>query len=280
MRRAILLGLIQGPTEMAPISSSAHTVLLERLSRRVAGGAAAEGEGATGDDAREAAFQKSLQVALHAGTALALGLQMGGSLRESWRRACAASGERAKPRRLALVALSTLPPALAGYALERPIEQRLRGRRSIAAGLMLGAIAMAAADRRAQRREIEQAGIGDGLALGAAQAIALMPGVSRRGATLAAARARGLTRRGADELSWLAALPVILGACTLKGARLAEDESLDASERAALLAGAGASFTSTLISTRLQAHLRLGQRPLAPFCLYRVAIAIWTLALS
>jgi undecaprenyl-diphosphatase len=275
MRRAILLGLIQGPTEMAPISSSAHTVLLQRRLR-----SAHLGEQVAGDGEREAAFQKSLQVALHAGTAIALGLQMGGSLRESFRRTCASSGERAPLRRIALLGLSALPPALAGYALERPIEQHLRGRRSIAAGLALGALAMAAADRGKQEREVEQARVADGLALGVAQAIALMPGVSRRGATLAAARARGLSRRGADELSWLAAVPVILGACVLKGARLAQGQSLDNDQRATLLAGAGASFLSTLLSTRLQAALRLGQAPLAPFCLYRVAIAGWTLALS
>lgn len=274
MRRAILLGLLQGPTEMAPISSSAHTELLQRRWRR------AQDRHGHLDEAQEAAFQKSLQVALHAGTACALGLQMQGSLRQTWRRACADAGRRASARRIALIGLSALPPALAGYALERPIEQRLHGSRSIAAGLAIGAVAMAAADRSGQQREIEQARPADGLALGLAQALALMPGVSRRGATLAAARGRGLSRAGADELSWLAAIPVIVGACTLKGARLAQGRSLGSRQRATLVTGAGASFASTLISARLQQRLRLGQAPLTPFCAYRAALALWTLALS
>lgn len=291
MRRAILLGLLQGPTEMAPVSSSAHTALLQRLS---AGGAP------------NPSFAKSFEVALHAGTAAALALQMGGRLRDSFRRTCAdASTHRGtRPdvsarrggwalvstparrlaagwvpaRRVAVLGLTALPPVLAGYMLQRPIERRGSGARPIALGLTGGALAMWAADRRDGRRGIEQASAADALAIGAAQAIALMPGVSRRGATLTAARLRGFSRTDADELSWLAAVPVILGACALKSARLAGERELSGEQRAALLAGAGASFASTLLSARLQARLRLGRMPLAPFSVYRVLLALWMLA--
>lgn len=295
MRRAILLGLLQGPTEMAPVSSSAHTALLQRLSR---GGAP------------DPSFAKSFEVALHAGTAAALALQMGPRLRDSFQRTCADPGDRSPgrrvgrvlastparrmavlgltarrmavlgptARRMAVLGLTALPPTLAGYLLQRPIERRGSGARPIALGLTGGAVAMCAADRRDGSRGIEQAGAKDALAIGAAQAIALMPGVSRRGATLTAARLRGFSRADADELSWLAAVPVILGACTLKGARLASERGLTGEQRAALLAGAGASFASTLLSARLQARLRLGRMPLAPFSVYRVLLALWMLA--
>ncbi len=271
MRRAILLGLLQGPTEMAPVSSSAHTALLQRLSR---------------GSAPDPSFAKSFEVALHAGTAAALALQMGARLRASFRRTCADTSAHpprwalvsAPARRLAVLGLTALPPALAGYLLQRPIERRGSGARPIALGLAGGALAMWAADRRDGRRGIEQAGAADALAIGAAQALALMPGVSRRGATLTAARLRGFSRAEADELSWLAAAPVILGACALKGARLARERGLTGEQRAALVAGAGASFASTLISARLQARLRLGEMPLAPFSVYRVLLALWMLA--
>jgi undecaprenyl-diphosphatase len=261
MRRAILLGLLQGPTEMAPVSSSAHTALLQR---------------AMGHSSQDPAFEKSLQVAMHGGTALALGLQMRGPLRRSWKRACADASTQASTRRLALLGLSALPPALAGYMLEGPIERRGGGTQPIAFGLAAGALAMGIADRRGGQRRIGQAGAADALALGLGQASALMPGVSRRGATLAAARLRGFSRADADELSWLAAIPVILGACALKGSRLLRTPP-SGQQRAVLLAGAGAAFASTLASAQLQSHLRVGRWPLAPFCVYRLVLALWTL---
>lgn len=253
MRRVILLGLLQGPTEMAPISSSAHTALLAQQS--------------------DPHLEKSFEVALHGGTALALALAMRRTLRDSWSRACTAAGSSAARSRLRLLALSLVPPALAGAAFERPIERRLRGRRAIATGLLLGGAAMATAERRDGTRTVEQAGVVDGLALGLAQAAALVPGVSRRGATIAAARLRGFARADADALSWLTALPVIAGACTLKAVRLAGEPSPQAS-RDALLAGAGAAFGSTLISARLASRLDLASAPLTPFCIYRLALAI------
>ncbi|HEV7942176.1 MAG TPA: undecaprenyl-diphosphate phosphatase [Solirubrobacteraceae bacterium] len=261
MRRAILLGLLQGPTEMTPVSSSAHTALLQR---------------SLGRSSQDHSFEKSFEVALHGGTALALALQMGGRLRRSGKRACADADAQASKRRLTLLGLSALPPALAGYLLEGPIERRGSGSQSIAAGLVVGAVAMGIADRRGGQRRIEQAGAADALALGLAQASALMPGVSRRGATLAAARLRGFSRADADELSWLVAIPVILGACALKGSQLLRKPP-SGEQRVALLAGASTAFASTLASAQVQSRLRMGRWPLAPFCVYRLLLALWTL---
>ena len=113
----------------------------------------------------------------------------------------------------------------------------------------------------------------DGLALGLAQALALAPGVSRNGATLTAARARGFARAGGGtRSSWRAALPVLLGASALqgiaaarmrqerRGARASASGSL-ARRRAA--AGGVSAFGSTLLSARAGARLRLGQRAAA-----------------
>ena len=105
--------------------------------------------------------------------------------------------------------------------MERQIERRLGGPRATAIGLLAGAAAMVLADRRPQRRGRGEAGAADGLALGVAQASALAPGVSRNGATLAAARWRGFSRDQANLLSRTVALPIIVGATALKGARLA-----------------------------------------------------------
>jgi len=255
-RHALALGLLQGPTELLPISSSAHTELVAWL----AGWPYAHLQGER---------RKSFEVALHVGAALALAIHMRGEL--------AHAALHLSRRRAGVVALSIAPPALAGYVLERPIERRLGGPRSIAAGLVAGALAMALADRRAGERAAEDAHAGDGLALGLAQAAALIPGVSRNGATLAAARARRFDRSGAQTLSWHAALPVLLGAGVLRGARLRR-VGLAHEERAALVIGSASALLSTLASARLlDRRLRAGQSLLA-CSLYRCALAALVLS--
>jgi undecaprenyl-diphosphatase len=149
-------------------------------------------------------LRKAFEVALHAGTAAALLITLRGEV------VAAATG--LDRRRMTLIALTFAPPAVAGLALERQIEGRLGTPATVAAGLLVGAIAMALADRRPQARHHEEAGAADALWLGIAQASALVPGVSRNGATLAAGRFRRFTRADANRLSRHAALPVIAGA--------------------------------------------------------------------
>jgi undecaprenyl-diphosphatase len=247
--------LAQGPTELLPVSSSAHTSLIPWLA-------------GWRYDALEPESRKTFEVALHAGAGLAVAMAM----REDAPRA---------GRRAGLIMLSLAPPALAGYVLRAPIERRLGGPRSIAAGLMLGAVAMVLADAAPAEgtRRLALAGSADGLALGVAQALALIPGVSRNGATLTAARARGFGRRDAQTLSWQAALPVILGASSLEVLR-AGKRGPPADARGAVVAGGAAAFVSTLISARLlRARDRAGRggRALLPYALYRMLLAAMVL---
>jgi undecaprenyl-diphosphatase len=253
---ALALGLAHGPAELLPISSSAHTALLPWLA-------------GWPYERLDSQRRKRFEVALHSGAGLALAIHMRRELR----------GELAglDRRRSAAALLAIGLPALAGYALEGPVERRLGGPRSIAAGLLAGAVAMALADRGGGTRRSQDAGVRDGLALGLAQAAALMPGVSRNGATLAAARARGFARPAAQSLSWHSGLPVILGASVLQGAHL-KREGLAAGERAALALGGGGAFVSTALSARLLSRrLRDGQA-LAPFSAYRCVLAALVLA--
>jgi len=176
LRHAVLLGVVQGPTELLPVSSSAHTALIPWLA----------GWPYTGLHPDQ---RKSFEVALHAGAGCALAIAM---RRQLWRRAPGMEGRRA-----AVLALSLLPPAIAGAALEGPVERRLGGPLSTAVGLAGGAVAMCLADARAPAasRGLDDARAVDGVALGFAQAIALAPGVSRNGATLTAARGRATCAR-------------------------------------------------------------------------------------
>jgi undecaprenyl-diphosphatase len=135
---------------------------------------------------------------------------------------------------------------------------------------------MVAADTRPQRRGPGDAGVIDGLALGIAQAAALMPGISRNGATLTVARARCFTREHANLLSRTVALPVIVGAAALKGVRLRR-RGVGPDLRRAILAGTTASFVSTLASQRLIGMVE-GNRTLWPYAAYRLALAALVLA--
>ena len=136
---------------------------------------------------------------------------------------------------------------------------------------MIGGVAMALADARGARtRRREDAGAGDALALGVAQAAALVPGVSRGGMTLAAMRARDFDRPDASALSRHVALPVIAGATLLKGVRLAQ-RGVPPGFAGKLALGAGASLASTLAAARLVPVERVG--PLLPYAVYRAGIA-------
>jgi undecaprenyl-diphosphatase len=253
--RAAVLGAIQGPAELLPVSSSAHVGLVPWL------------RGWEWQHA-DPESRKSFEVAVHAGGAAALLIGQ--------RRLIANELRAFDRRRAAVVALSFVPPAIAGYALERQIEERLGGPLATAVGLLAGSVAMVVADRSPQERGPGGATAADGLALGLGQAAALAPGVSRNGATLAAARWRRFTRPQANLLSRTVALPVIVGATLLKGARLRR-RGVEPGLGTAMATGVAASFASTLASQRLIGLVER-DRALWPYAAYRAGLAAAVLA--
>jgi undecaprenyl-diphosphatase len=264
VRDAVALGLIQGPAELLPVSSSSHTALIPWLLRWRSA-------------ALDVERRRSLEVALHAGTAAAL--VVGGRDMMTVER---------PPSHLLL--LATGPPAAVGYLMESFIDRRLSSPHTIALGLLFGAACMAASDGAGGReRRAQQAGAIDGLLLGAAQVLALVPGISRNGATLAVARARGFSRADADILSWQVGVPVIVAAATLKVYRGARRERSCVIRRQ-LAVGAVAAFFSTLASARVleggrssaavpsgaASAARRGHATgaLTPYAAYRAALAL------
>jgi undecaprenyl-diphosphatase len=245
LRETVALGLLQGPAELLPISSSAHVELVPWL----LGWRHAELPGEV---------RKEVEVALHAGTALAL----------------LAAGEGRARRWLGIFALG--PPAIAALACERAIEEHLGGPGSVAAGLAAGGVAMAVADRRPASRRPADAGVADALWLGIAQAAALVPGVSRSGMTRAAARACRFDRASAAALSREVALPVLAGAAALKGVRLVQRRPSPATVRA-LVAGTAAAAASTALASRVERALS-GRMPYAVWAAYRMGVAAAILA--
>ncbi len=256
--QAVLLGLVQGLTEFLPVSSSAHLVLLPAL-----------GGGHY--------FGKSFDVALHGGTLIALVLAMPGEAAAFGRALVGLLKGRLAvedpQERLALLALvGALPAALAGFALERRAEELFHGIPLLAVALATFGILMAVVDGRAGRsRELTSFGLREALLVGLAQALALVPGVSRSGATLTAARALGVSRPDAARLSFLFAFPVLGGATLVKALRGFE---LPSPELAGPLAAgvAAAALSGTLGLGLLRRHLEGGS--LAPFAWYRVLLGL------
>ena len=194
---------MQGLTEFLPVSSTAHLILVA---------------GALGLDPDR--FGLSFDVALHLGTALAVLLYFA----RTWI-ALAVDLVRGRWRLPLLVILGTIPAAIAGLLLEKTVEETLRSPYWIVLGLVVGSIVFVIAERAAtQRREMRGLALGDAVIMGAAQAIALLPGISRSGITISSGLVRGLTREDATRFSFLLATPVILGAGvkTLLDARRAQ----------------------------------------------------------
>jgi undecaprenyl-diphosphatase len=253
--QALTLGALHGPAELLPISSSGHIALIPWLL-------------GWDYDRLDPELRKAFEVALHAGTAAALLITLRAEVGEAV--------SDMSLRLAGLIALSFVPPAIAGYALERPIERHLGTPPTIAAGLVCGSLLMAWGDRSPQSRPSTDAGACDALWLGLAQACALIPGVSRNGSTLATARRRGFTREDANRLSRHVALPVIAGATMLKGVRLAR-RGLPPGTTVPFSVGAAASFVSTLGSTWV-IHQVERDRSLLPYAGYRLGLAAVTIA--
>lgn len=250
LAEALAYGLLQGPTELLPVSSSGHLVVAPWVF----------GSEYVNLDPE---LRKSFEVALHVGTAAALVIVLRDEVFEAVR--------DIDTRRLGVLVTSLAPSAAAALAFERVIERKLGRPEIVAAGLVAGSLAMAWADRLRGERERGEAGWRDGLALGAAQALALVPGVSRSGSTIVAARARGFTPLAASELSMHAALPVIGGATILKGLRLCK-RGLPAEMRAPFAVGVAGAFVSSLAGARLIERRHRG-RGLLKYAIYRVALA-------
>ena len=222
-------------------------------------------------------FGLSFDVALHLGTALAVLLYFA----RTWLGLVADLLAR-RWRMPLLVIVGTLPAAVAGVLLESTVEKTLRAPGWIVLGLVVGSIAFVAVERIARRRRVmDELRLGDAIFMGAAQAIALLPGISRSGITISAGMLRGLVREDATRFSFLLATPVILGA----GAKTLLDARKAAELFAApdvLAAGFLVSFVSGLAAVAFLVRF-LRTHSLNWFVAYRLvlaAVVLFTLLLG
>jgi len=265
--QAIVLGIAQGITEFAPVSSSGHLIIVPWLF----GWTILENPD----------LNKTFDVAVHVGTlvgALAYFRSDVARYLTAWvgsvrRRSISTVDERLA---WALV-VGTVPGAIAGAAFEGVIQDRLGQPWLIAVMLVVFGVVLVVVDAAAPvRRVMTDLSVRDGLVLGVAQAVALQPGVSRSGVTITAARAMGLDRESSARFSFLLALPVIAGAGVFKGIDVL---------RTGLPSGMAGPFAWGMVSSAvsgfvviwfLLAYLR--RHSFVAFLAYRIAVAAVVLA--
>jgi undecaprenyl-diphosphatase len=264
--QALVMGIVQGLTEFLPISSSGHLILVPYLFGW--------------DDP----FIDSLafSVVLHGGTLLALLVYF----REDWLRLVPAGlatirdrSFRDDPeRRLAwLLAASTIPAAIVGVLFNDIIEQNVRQAGLVAVMLVLGGVILWLADRwGARTHSIDQLSFRGALGIGLAQALALIPGVSRSGISISAALFAGLNRTDAVRFSFLMATPVVAGAFAFEGLKLVRGD-VTGVEMGPLIVGVVSAFVSGILA--IEVLLRyVRTRSFNVFVVYRFALAVVVLA--
>lgn len=252
---ALILGLVQGLTEFIPVSSSGHLI----LARKFFGFS----------DANGLAVDAVLQLA----TALAVAVQFRREFlalgREAGRVILRRPGDAKTRTLLAAIVLGTIPAVILGLLLEEKMATVFRSATLVAATLLLGSALMALAEFFA--RQDRPLSVRRGALIGLFQALALVPGLSRSGATISGGLFAGLRRDEAARFSFLLSFPIIAGSGSKKFAELAAAGAL-VDVGPSLAFAAAVAFLSGLAAIRFLLRF-LRAHSLMPFAAYRVALA-------
>ena len=267
--QALVLGVVQGLTELLPISSSGHLILVPWLA-----------------DWRylkaHQDFNQTFDVALHLGTLVAVAAYFRHDvirLVHAWLRSLARRRIANADERLSwLVFVATIPAVLVGALGEHFIAERLGEPWQIALLLAAFALVLWLADRTRASRQVSELGVAGALAIGVAQSLALAPGVSRSGITISAARLLGLDRDSAARLSFLLLIPVTFGAVVWKGLNDVVLADLPPGSAGPFAVGAIAAAASGLVAiTLLLGYVR--RHDYSAFVAYRLLAALAVLVL-
>ncbi len=256
--RALILGILQGATEFLPISSSGHLVLVPWLLEWPAPGLA-------------------FDTVVHWGTAVAviayLWRDWVALIREAVRSLRDRSLADANARLAWCVVLGTVPAVVIGYLLEDFFE-RMFARPVAAASFLLVTAAILVASEHWGRRERDLGTLTwrDALLIGLAQATAILPGLSRSGATIAAGLGRGLKRESAARFSFLLATPIILGAGALQVVKLMQAGDLMAQIPVLIMGFLAAGAIGWVCIHFLLRYLQ--KRRLYPFAIYCAVVGL------
>jgi undecaprenyl-diphosphatase len=261
--QALVLGLVQGATELLPISSSGHLILVPW---------AADWTFLEQNDE----FNQTFDVALHLGTLFAVVGYFWRDLVQyvvAWVRSVARRSVVSTDERIAwFLFVGTIPAVLIGGIGESFIADHLGEPWQIAVFLAVFAVVLWIADQRPTRRHMESLTIRDAVIIGTAQAAALAPGVSRSGITISAGRFLGLDRDTAARVSFLLLVPVTLGAVLFKGTTDVLFGDLPAGWEGPFVVGVLAAAASGLLAiVFLLGFVR--RHTYTPFVVYRLIVA-------
>ncbi len=260
---AFVLGIIQGATEVLPISSSGHLILIPRLLGWPDSGL-------------------TFDVALHLGTFLAIFYYFRNDVVELVRDGLGGiwqSGDQKQLRLPWMIVLASIPAAVVGKTMEEPIEAIFRSSPlMIALMLILFGLGLGLADRYGRQTDTVAAiTLRSAMLIGCFQCLALVPGVSRSGITITAALLLGFVRTDAARFSFLLSLPIVFGAALLKGVHLIR-HGIEPNMGLPILVGVAVSAVVGYISVAFL--LRFVQsRTLWPFVWYRCALGVLFLGL-
>jgi undecaprenyl-diphosphatase len=261
--QALALGLVQGLTELLPISSSGHLILVPW---------SADWTYLKENDR----FNQTFDVALHLGTLVAVGVYFWRDIVRLVRAFAHSVGRRrieSPDERVAwFVVVATIPAGVIGLAGENAIADHLGEPWQILILLAAGALLLWAADRSPQSRSMSDLGLGHAVLMGFAQALALAPGVSRSGITITAGRFLKLDRDSAARFSFYLLLPTVLGAVLLKGLQDVVFGDLPDGWKGPFVVGTLAALGSGLLAIEwLLGYVR--RHTYGVFVLYRLVVA-------
>ena len=267
--QALVLGAVQGFTELLPISSSGHLILVPWLF------------GWTYLEENDA-FNQTFDVSLHLGTCIAVGAYFWRDVVElvrAWVGTLRRRRIETPTERLAwAVVIGTIPAALVGFALEDVIADHLGDPWQMAILLAAFGLLLGVADRRPARDGLDRVTVRRGLWVGLAQCLALVPGVSRSGITITASRFLGLDRDASARFSFLLLLPITLGAVAFKGLTDVVLADLPSGTTGPFLVGVLASLGTGLIAILgLLDYVR--RHTYDVFVVYRILLAVVILLL-
>ena len=261
--QAFVLGITQGASELLPISSSGHLILVPWLANWHY---LEDNPG----------FNKTFDVSLHLGTLVAVVVYFWNDVVRyvrAWFRSVGARAIRDADERISwAIAIATIPAAIVGALGEDTIDNHLGEPWQIAFFLAFFAILLWLADRAPQRFRITMLRLPTAVAVGVSQILALMPGVSRSGITITTGRFAKLDRDAAARFSFLLLIPIVLGAVLYKGLKHVVLDPLPAGSTGPFLVGTVASAAVGLVAIDLLlGYVR--KHSYLPFVIYRLVIA-------
>jgi len=261
MLEAIFLGIVQGLTEFLPISSSAHIRILGEFLP------SAQDPGAT----FTAIMQIGTEIAVLIYFRADIAKLISASLKWIMRRDELVGEEKSDARLSGLILLGSLPIFFLGYFGQEYIRQNFRSLYLIAATLIIFGLLLGLVDHYGKRvKSLDALGAKDGVAYGIAQSLALIPGVSRSGATIAMGRALGYRRESALRYSFLLAIPAVLGSGTFELLNSFSEPLNAFSTFETLIATMTAFLTGYLVISWLMKYIQ--NRSFLPFVIYRLLL--------